>query len=232
MSTDLHSLYGDAFYANQVAGSYRSARALLGHLFAHWKPASIVDFGAGVGTWLAAARELGVAELAAIDGDWVKAKPKVDPAIPYFHADLERPVRIDRRFELAMSVEVAEHLHPARARSFVEDLTLAADVVLFGAAMRDQGGTNHVNEQDQGYWIALFAERGWGCIDFFRAPFWRSTEVEPWYVQNTFMFVRRGHPAESAIPSVPLIEVHHPRLLLNATQLAKYGIRLAEPQPA
>jgi hypothetical protein len=73
----------------------------------------------------------------------VKAKPKVDPAIPYFHANLERSMRIDRRFELAMSVEVAEHLHPARARSFVEDLTLAANVVLFGAAMRDQGSTNY-----------------------------------------------------------------------------------------
>lgn len=227
MNSDPQSLYGDAFYANQVAGSYRSARAFLGHLFQYWKPSSIVDFGAGVGAWLAAAHEFGITEVAAIDGDWVDTKRKVNPSIPYFHADLERPIRIDRRFDMAMSVEVAEHLHPSRAGSFVEDLTLASDVVLFGAAMRDQGGTNHVNEQDQGYWIALFAERGYLCIDFFRAPFWRSTEVEPWYVQNTFMFVRKGHPAAAAIPSLPLLEVHHPRLLLTATQLSKYGIRVA-----
>ena len=49
VSTDLQSLYGDAFYSNQVAGSYRSARAFLSHLFAYWKPTSMVDFGAGGG---------------------------------------------------------------------------------------------------------------------------------------------------------------------------------------
>lgn len=225
MNADLQSLYGDAFYANQVSGSVRSAQHFLQHLFRYYRPSSMVDFGAGVGAWLAVARSLGVAEVAAIDGEWVKSQNKVDPALPYYYVNLEQPIRLNKRFDLAMSVEVAEHLNSDRAASFVEDLTLASDVVLFGAAMKDQGGTNHINEQDQTYWIRLFADRSYQCIDFFRAPFWRSTEVEPWYIQNTFLFVRQGHPALASIPAFPLLEVHHPRLLLNPTQLAKYGIK-------
>jgi hypothetical protein len=228
VNQDPNSLYGDAFYATLVAGAIRSAEHFLRHLFTHYKPTSMVDFGAGVGAWLATARRLGVRELAAIDGEWVRLQAKVDPQLHYFYVDLEQPIRLSRRFDLAMSVEVAEHLHESRARSYIEDLTLASDVVLFGAAMKDQGGTNHINEQDQSYWVNLFAERDYQCVDFFRAPFWRNTEVEPWYIQNTFLFIHRRHPTLTRIPSFPLLEVHHPRLLLNATQLAKYGIKVPD----
>lgn len=57
----------------------------------------------------------------------------------------------NRRFDLAMTIEVAEHLTPVRADSFVEDLTRLSDVVLFSAAIPAQGGINHVNEQWQSY---------------------------------------------------------------------------------
>lgn len=60
------------------------------------------------------------------------------------------------RFDLAMSVEVAEHLHEASAKGFVASLTRLSDVVLFGSAFSSQGGTNHVNEQPHIYWAKLF----------------------------------------------------------------------------
>ncbi|MEO7385977.1 MAG: methyltransferase domain-containing protein [Gammaproteobacteria bacterium] len=226
MTPDLADLYTDEFYGHHVAGSTRSAGHFLRHLFTYFKPASMVDFGAGVGAWLATARKLGVADLLAVDGDWARSPKKVDPAVPYFHTDLETPIRLERRFDLAMSVEVAEHLQESRAAGFIEDLTLASDIVLFGAAMKDQGGVNHINEQDQYYWINLFADLQYEYVDFFRAPFWRNTEVEPWYIQNTFLFVSSGHPALETIPSFPLVEVHHPRLLLTPAQLVKYGIKV------
>jgi hypothetical protein len=222
---DPADLYTGEFYGHHVAGSLRSAELFLRHLFTYYRPASMVDFGAGVGAWLATARRLGVGDVLAVDGEWARAQPKVDPGVRYHYTDLEQPIALGRRFDLAMSVEVAEHLTAGRAPGFIADLTRAADIVLFGAAMRDQGGVNHVNEQDQYYWLNLFADAEYDYLDFFRAPFWQNAAVEPWYVQNTFLFVRSGHPALESIPAFPLIEVHHPRLLQNPLQLAKYGLK-------
>lgn len=226
MTQNLQEFYSDAFYANQVNGSIRSAHYFLQHLFSYFRPESIVDFGAGVGAWLATARQLGVPEVVALEGEWVRDQSKVDENVPYFYVNLDQPIRLTKRFDLAMSVEVAEHLSEGRAKGFVEDLTLASDVVMFGAAMQDQGGTNHINEQDQSYWINLFLERNYQVVDFFRAPFWRNTEIEPWYIQNTFLFIRRGCSVADKVPQFPLLDVHHPRLMLNATQLGKYGIKV------
>jgi hypothetical protein len=46
-----------------------------------------------------------------------------------------------------MSLEVAEHLKPDRAGSFVADLCSASDVVLFSSALPGQDGDGHQNEQ-------------------------------------------------------------------------------------
>lgn len=61
--------------------------------------------------------------------------------------DLTQPLSLGRKFDLCVSMEVAEHLPPSRADSFVADLVGLAPVVLFSAAVPEQGGTNHLNEQ-------------------------------------------------------------------------------------
>jgi hypothetical protein len=62
-------------------------------------------------------------------------------------------------------------------------------MVLFSAAIKNQGGRNHVNEQWQSYWIALFKANGYECVDLFRGALWNHDAVEYWYRQNTFLFI-------------------------------------------
>ena len=79
------------------------------------------------------------------------------------HANV--PVFLVADRELAkgsISLEVAEHLSPGRAESFISDLCQAAPVVLFGAAIPGQGGVGHLNEQWQSYWANLFEACGSG----------------------------------------------------------------------
>jgi len=206
--------YDAGFYDAQMAESYRSALVVLGQLFAVYAPHSLVDFGAGRGTWLKAARELGVSRLRGIEGPWVR-QDIAGSGLEYSHQDLNDRVALDGRFDLALSVEVAEHLVPARAPSFVEDLCAAADLVVFGAAMPHQGGNGHFNERFPSYWIELFRTNGYACIDFFRAALWFRPEVEPWYAQNTFLFVREGDPRQPLFKSRPLYDVYHPTLINN-----------------
>ena len=122
---------------------------------------SVVDVGCGDGSWLFVLQEdYGKDDILGIDGPWIHEDQLNIPKECFLRAPLDESLPIDRKFDMAISLEVAEHLPEARAEGFVEDLTRLAPLVLFSAAVPGQGGTNHVNEQWQDYWIALFGARG------------------------------------------------------------------------
>jgi hypothetical protein len=93
--------------------------------------------------------------------------------------DLRESVTITRTFDLAVSLEVAEHLPPERGEGFVEDLCRLAPVVLFSAAVPGQGDpkhTGHLNERWQSYWASLFHERGYERAECVRPAIWEDPE--------------------------------------------------------
>jgi hypothetical protein len=141
---------------------------------------------------LAVLREHGVEEVRGVDGDYVDRARLEVPADCFAAHDLSRPLRTDRRFDLAVSLEVAEHLPAEVAEGFVESLTLLAPVVLFSAAAPYQGGDQHVNEQWPAYWAERFASRGYVGVDCLRRQIWGNSEVDWWYAQNAFLYVERG----------------------------------------
>jgi hypothetical protein len=98
---------------------------------------------------------------------------------------------LKRFFDIAISIEVAEHLPENRGVSFVEDLTRLAPVVLFSAAIPRQGGTDHINERWQSYWAAIFANRGFVTCDVLRPLLWNNPNIARWYRQNMLLFCRR-----------------------------------------
>lgn len=186
--------YNDKFYSEYISGSLRSAETVLGMLFDLYKPSSIIDIGCGRGAWLAVAESLGSKTLKGIDGRWVDEGSLLSKSIDFSPVDLEGDIEIQVRYDLAISVEVAEHLPESRAASFVSTLRKASDVVLFSAAIKGQGGTNHINEQWQSYWIDLFKVYDYEVFDIFRGNTWKSNEVEWWYRQNIFLFVNANCP--------------------------------------
>ena len=97
---------------------------------------------------------------------------------------------LNRRFGLVESLEVAEHLSPKRADSFIEDLTNLGDVILFSAAIAGQGGTHHINEQMQSYWAKKFENLGYVGIDYIRPLIWNNSSVEWWYRQNILIYCK------------------------------------------
>jgi hypothetical protein len=157
---------------------------------------SVCDIGCGIGTWLQCWRENGVRDVLGIDGDYVDRQQLMIPPSQFRATDLRQSVRCDRRFDLAMSLEVAEHLPADRAVGFVADLTALAPVVLFSAAVPGQGGTNHINEQWQDYWTGVFKEAGFAMIDAIRPKIWNDPRVESWYRQNTLIFCRQDLVSE------------------------------------
>jgi 2-polyprenyl-3-methyl-5-hydroxy-6-metoxy-1,4-benzoquinol methylase len=92
-------------------------------------PSSAVDIGCGIGTWLSVFRELGVSKILGVDGTYVdKSHLLIDPEMFISH-DLSQPLRLRQTFDLAISLEVAEHISPANAQTFVDSLTDLAPLV-------------------------------------------------------------------------------------------------------
>lgn len=184
------ALYGRAFYNSQEDGSLRSARLVVPYMLELTGARSVCDVGCGTGSWLSVFRELGADDIQGFDGRWVRREALRIPADRFTVVDLARPPAPPRRFDLAMTMEVAEHVEAGSAEAFTDFLTGLSDVIAFGAAIPHQGGTGHVNEQWPEYWRAKFEAGGFVGFDPFRERFWNEPAVEWWYAQNLFLYAR------------------------------------------
>lgn len=200
-ASDAH--YDDAFYGWQTDGSYRSALQYRDVLGRYLSPRRVIDIGCGRGTWLKAFIEAGATQAVGLDGSWNSQDKMIDQAIDFRQVDLTFPFDISdcERFDLAMSLEVAEHLPSDSSSRFIKSLTALSDTIMFGAAYSNQGGTNHINEQPHTFWAELFVREGYQPFDLFRGELWGNPEVEFWYQQNTFLYVKESSPAFSALIS-------------------------------
>ena len=189
MKNNNSDFYNSDFYEMQAKKSFESAQVVLKMVFDLYKPKTVVDFGCGKGTWLAAAEKLGALKLKGLDGDWIEKEKMYSKKIDFESVNFEKKIKLVQKYDLAISLEVAEHLNRRVADEFIENLCNASDVVLFGAAITGQGGVNHINEQWQSYWINKFRKRGYDCIDIIRPELWQNDLIEWWYIQNTFLFI-------------------------------------------
>lgn len=201
--------YDVDFYKQIVAGSRKSANIIVPKVCEIVRPDSVIELGCGMATWSAAFLENGVNDLVAVDGPWVDQNAiQIDKS--HFHAhDLRQPLDLGRKFDLAICMEVAEHLPIEMAPKIVAALAAHADTVLFAAAIPYQGGTSHINEQPQSYWAKIFKENGMAAFDAIRAKVWNDKEIEIWYRQNTIIYSKSG----LHIPVEPVLDVVHPEML-------------------
>ena len=217
-------------HRRQASLRRRSADRIVAVLKEYVRPDSVLDVGCGTGSFLASLQQANVTDLHGIDGPWL------DPAIMCIDAalvstrDLELPLDLGRRYDLVVSMEVAEHLTPERADGFVADLVRHADLILFSAAVPFQGGAGHRNEQWPSYWAHKFKGHGFDPIDLFRPQLWEDTSVLWWLRQNLMLYV---HPQRLSAysrlaeynrmgPTRMPLDVVHPVLL------AQYALRLKD----
>jgi len=150
---------------------------------------SIVDFGCGRGDWLRFAKELGASRILGLD-TFALEKFQID--IPIEYVNLTEPVRLPDHWDVAMCLEVGEHLPETAAATLVQSLVNAAPLVLFSAAAPGQGGVHHINEQPPEFWYDLFRIYDYQCFDF-RDEIWTDEDIEPWYRMGTLIFAKSDH---------------------------------------
>jgi SAM-dependent methyltransferase len=217
--------YSSTFYRQVHAQVRDSAREIVPLVTALIEPKRVVDVGCGTGTWLATFAEHGATDVLGLDGDYVDRSLLDIPSDRFIAADLSKPVRMAGRYDLAVCLEVAEHLPEASADALVELLTSLAPCVLFSAAIPFQGGVNHLNEQWPEYWAARFSARTFLPIDCLRRKIWCNEKVAWFYAQNVLLFAEEryanDHPAlarELTSSGGPLSLVHPSCFLMRVWQ--------------
>lgn len=212
-------LYDRAFFGSQKEAVLRSARAVVPLIVDLLRPQRVIDVGCGLGAWLLALSELGVPRVHGIDGDYLDRSTLLIPPSEFSALDLSRPFSMTERFDLAISLEVAEHLPPRCAAGFVESLVQLAPFVLFSAAIPLQGGVNHCNEQWPHYWETLFLRHGFVQLDLIRHRIWHDSRVAWWYKQNMFLYASREQITAGRIHGLPAEEKAGPRMTLICEQV-------------
>jgi SAM-dependent methyltransferase len=192
--------YDRSFFDEETASSIPSARAIVDLLLELVHPASVVDVGCGTGAFLRAFEERGVTDVVGVEGPWVADAPLLVDRSKILLRDLTQPIDLGRRFDLAVCLEVAEHLDPPYADRLVDLLVRLAPVVAFSAALPLQSGTHHVNLRWPEYWARKFRRRGLEPVDALRSALSERPGVFQFYVQNALLYVR----ADRLLPGGPL----------------------------
>lgn len=188
-----------------------SPRIITEKLFEFYQPKNVVDFGCGVGNFLMAFKEKGVEEVLGLDGVWANMEllKKYIDSSDFREVDLEEKICLDKKYDLAISLEVAEHLSEKKSAVFVDSLVNASDVILFSAAIPFQGGQNHVNEQWINFWQRKFSNHDYIFCDLFRRDLWDNEKVEWWYKQNMFLVVSKSHSLYQKIITEQIVKVQN-----------------------
>lgn len=142
----------------------------------------IIDVGCGPGIYVKALRDLGY-DVIGIDTD--KRCPEV----------VRSMFDENGKYDLALCLEVAEHIQELLADNVVEKLVQLAPVVVFSAAVPGQGGHGHINCQPKEYWENKFGafnyvvdrEATKRFVDFMRKGYHMG-----WLVNNVQIFKSYG----------------------------------------
>ena len=185
--------YDDSFYNYQMEGSGISARETVPLIYDLFKPRSVIDIGCGTGGWLRTFKELydTIDDIRGVDGDYVKIDKLKIPLENFVSYDLAGYYDPGKQFDLAMTLEVGEHLPDKSADDFVKTLVNASRKIIFSAALPGQGGTFHVNEQFLEYWVKKFDDHNYVPVDFLRKKIWNNDKIEWWYRQNIMIFIHK-----------------------------------------
>lgn len=216
-------MYPDQWHRTYSGKTKASADAILPDLLTAFGVTSLIEIGCGNAHWTQSAKEAGVDDLQVVDGPWNNRDELLVDRRHFVEADLAAPYEAGRRFDMAVCLEVAEHVRHASADILVGTLTDAADVVVFGAAIPFQGGYEHINEQWPSWWREKFAAKGYTAYDLIRPKHWSDQSIHYWYRQNAFVYVANGNAAQVEVAKRLETEAGGTHALFDAVHPDKYA---------
>jgi SAM-dependent methyltransferase len=207
-----NKLYSKDFYIQRERNTGYAASTILEILFKKIKINSALDLGCGNGVWLSELEKRGVSKTIGVDGPWVPRDLYLSNNEFIEHNFIDDKFEIQEKFDVVISLEMFEHIPQKRANELIETISSITDCVLFSAAIPNQGGNGHINEQWLSHWVELFRAQGFYLDDTLRPVIWNDFKIPYWYRQNIVLF-DRNQREEQHFP----IDIIHPETLIEKT---------------
>lgn len=230
MSKNSQINYSNMHSRSRGPSNLTSAEIIVPKLIKWIHPGSVIDIGCATGVWLEQFKRYSPNEVKihGVDGDWVREHRHYidDKEITYYDFESDTEFPIHGKYDLAVCLEMAEHLSAEKADKLIDILINLSDVIYFSAATPNSGGMHHVNERWQSYWWMKFRKRNYVLVDRIRHEVWNNKKVCYFYSQESFIYVNaeklENYPElmryclgiggeYSALP----IDVIHPELFMN-----------------
>lgn len=203
----LAEIYGPDFFREWGPSNkdyIRSAELVAGAIQEVFKPSSVADLGCGCGVYSHLFRLKGCRTLS-IDG---VLPPPVDSfPVEMISRDLTLPLENAwGKFDLALCLEVAEHIPEEFSGTFLKNLTAFSDRLVMSAAPPGQDGHHHVNERPRRYWAQKLAGLGFAydrrasgkvlkLLERERPPFmWMANHIGVYERARDEKSLRHGRP--------------------------------------
>ncbi|MGH8987686.1 MAG: glycosyltransferase [Acidimicrobiales bacterium] len=218
--TSLGSVYDEAYFHSRCGPRpYRKGEPSWEAFFSivadnvvrSFSPTTVFDAGCGVGFLVEALWDRGVEAHGRDISNYAISKVR-DDAREYCHVgSVAEP--IDGTYDLAVCIDVLEHLEPDEADRAIAQVTAASDRVLFSSAPVETREPTHRTVRPPVYWLRRFAHHG-----FAPALGYDATYVSP----HALLLERTETPVSDGV-------------LVGAAELASLRVRLArtygEPGP-
>jgi len=186
-------LYDETFYLTYTAQVGESAHGIVNSIMQHMAPKSLIDVGCGSGEIIDRFRDVGVTVYGC---DYSDAALRICRAknLNVAKIDLEGDIikSVKWRADVVISTEVAEHIAASCADNYVKLLCRTAErYIVITAATPGQGGTHHINEQPNDYWIEMFKQQGAIFFNDLTRTFrqeWKDSGVDGHRANNVLVF--------------------------------------------
>lgn len=189
------NIYNDKFHENRELITGKAAEKVLKIIHEIVNVNSIVDVGCGIGVWLNRASKIWKLEdYIGLDGGYIDKAMLLIPNERFIAINLENEIDqaiMKKKYDLAICLEVVEHLSLSRANLLVKELTELSDLVLFSGATVGQPGDGHINNQFISYWANEFKKNGYQAFDLIRPRIQNEMDIPHWYRNNILIYINK-----------------------------------------
>ena len=184
-----HRVYDAEFFTEGNTIKVQSAQKVAEILCEYLDFQTVFDIGCGMGLYLAELNKLGKT-CAGCDGSSDGVRMASEDLL-VFMADATKPIQVNRKNDIVICFEVAEHIAKRHSRQLVRNCTSNGRRVVFTAAPPGQVGVGHINTQPYEFWIHLFTEQGFQCDENLSKRIrerMASQGVVSWIANNLLVF--------------------------------------------
>jgi len=177
-------VYNSEFFRNHM--KYRPIYDFIGDIIVgNFKPESVIDWGCGCGFLIERLYRHGIDKLLGIEGSrdvmefWKSEIIKIVQS-KLVIADIIDFVDTDGQYDMAVCMEVAEHLPEEKADDLVKKVVLSAkNYIWWTAAQPGQDGDGHINCQPICYWKDKFEHNS-----YFKVNWEKTYKIKQIMLQN------------------------------------------------